>query len=152
MVLPPVGWKHCATLQGGTHSGDHAWYTFRRLCLVYIQAIMPGSHSGGYDWYILARSMTQVWCDAFHPHLCRGLLAHTASLSYGPESLETVPQFRKKNLLETNENLLQRNRNLLLTNKNLLQRKRNLLQSNRNLLQRNRNLLETNRYYLGLFL
>lgn len=69
MVLPPVGWKHCATLQGGTHSGGYAlvhiqaampWYTSRRLCLVHIQAIMPGSHSGGYDWYILARSMT-LW-------------------------------------------------------------------------------------------
>lgn len=82
--------------------------------------------------------------------------------SYGSESPETVPQFGKKNLWETNKNLLQRNRNLLLDNGNLLQRnknlllskqnlllsKRNLLQRNRNLLQRKRNLLETNGYCL----
>jgi len=42
----------------GTHSGGYAWYTFRRLCLVHIQAIMPGTHSGDHAWYILARSMT----------------------------------------------------------------------------------------------
>jgi hypothetical protein len=40
------------------YSGDHAWYTFGRLWVVCIWAIMPGTHSGGYAWYILARSMT----------------------------------------------------------------------------------------------
>ena len=75
--------------------------------------------------------------------------------SYGSESPETVPQFGKKNLLETNENLLQRHKNLLLSkqnllpsNRNLLLCKQNLLLSNRNLLQRKRNLLETNGYCL----
>jgi hypothetical protein len=45
-------WKHSATLQGGTHSGgttgthsgDHAWYTFRRSRLVYIQAATTGTY------------------------------------------------------------------------------------------------------------
>ena len=64
--------------------------------------------------------------------------------SYGSESPETVPQFGKKDFLETNKNLLQRNRNLLLRNKNLSLSKQNLLLSKRNLLQRKRNLLETN--------
>src|SRR5664279_5726755 len=58
MFLPPGVWKHCATLQGGTHSGGYRWYIFRRSCLVHIQAIMPGTHSGDHAWYILARSMT----------------------------------------------------------------------------------------------
>jgi hypothetical protein len=34
--MPPVVRKHCATLQGGTHAGDHAWYTCRRSRLVHM--------------------------------------------------------------------------------------------------------------------
>jgi hypothetical protein len=51
---------HIQAAMPGTHTGDHAWYTYGRLCLVPIRAIMPGTHSGGYAWYILARSMTTI--------------------------------------------------------------------------------------------
>src|SRR5487761_2532926 len=69
VCLQFFGWKHCATLQGGTHSGGYAWYTYGRLCLVHIRAAMPGTHSGGYAWYILARSMTECkrWEFCYKP-------------------------------------------------------------------------------------
>ncbi|HEX7555996.1 MAG TPA: hypothetical protein VF338_05180 [Leptolinea sp.] len=35
---------HIRAATAGTYSGDHAWYTFGRSCLVHIQAIMPGTH------------------------------------------------------------------------------------------------------------
>ena len=41
--------------EGGTHTGGYAWYTFRRSCLVYIQAAMPGTHTGDHAWYTFRR-------------------------------------------------------------------------------------------------
>ena len=74
----------------------------------------------------------------------------------GSKSPETVPQFRKKNLLETNKNLLQRNRNLLQAKGTCYELTGtyckgtvNLLATNRYCLAANMNLLATNKYYLA---
>ena len=73
-------WKHCATLQGGTHSGGYGWYVFRRSCLVHIQAAMGGMYTGDHAWYTFGRlwvvhiSMVNDICSLFFSLNCPSFL------------------------------------------------------------------------------